>query len=331
MIDLSEQARMLVVPGKGLLAADESTHTADARLASCGIEPSEEMRRKYRDLFLAAPGIEDFLSGVILFSETLGQSANDGTPFPKLLADKGIAPVVKVDEGTEPISEKSKEVITKGLIGLPERLAPYALEGIGFTKWRGVILIEGDKLPTAHALVENAKRLATYALEVQRAGMVPILEPEVLLEGNHSRLRAKNVITQILKTTFAALHDQAVDISGLIIKTSMALSGSGSGKTDTPEEVAEGTLEALMASVPKQVPGIVFLSGGQTPDQATANLAAITRRARTASAPWPLTFSFARALQEEALAAWKGKDENVPVARTAFVDRLRKVSEALST
>lgn len=322
----------MVVAGKGLLAADESVKSADEkRLEPYGIKPSAEMRRKFRELFLATPDIEDYLSGVILFSETADQKADDGTPFPKLLAGKGILPGVKVDEGTDPLVEGSKELITKGLIGLPERLSAYRAQGMQFTKWRAVIRIEGDKLPTAHALVENAKRLAAYALEVQKAGMVPMLEPEVLLEGKHSRQRAKTVITQILKTLFAALEDQAVDISAVIVKTSMALTGSEGGKKDTPEEVAEDTLEALIKAVPKRVPGIVFLSGGQTPDQATENLRAICERARGAGAPWPLTFSFARALQEEALEVWKGKEENVEAARTAFLARLKKASAALGT
>ena len=330
MIDLQGTASEMMKAGKGLLAADESIKSADEkRLIPYGIKPSVEMRRKFRDLFLSAPGIEEYLSGVILYEETAKQKGNDGTPFPKLLAEKGILPGIKVDEGTDPLVDGSKETITKGLIGLPERLQAYSKQGMKFTKWRAVIRIDGDRLPTAHALVENAKRLAAYALEVQRAGMVPMLEPEVLLEGKHSRTRAKTVITQILKTLFAALEDQAVDISGVIVKTSMALTGSEGGKKDTPEEVAEDTLEALIKAVPKQVPGIVFLSGGQAPDEATANLAAICERAKSAGAPWPLTFSFARALQEEALEAWKGKEENVDAARTVFLARLKKVSAAL--
>lgn len=331
MIDLRERAVSLMAPGKGILAADESVHTADKRLAGFGIEIGAEMRRRDRNLFLATPGIENYLSGVILFDETIEQKANDGTPFPKLLMDKGILAGIKVDEGTEPISEKSKEVITGGLIGLPERLAKYAEQGMRFTKWRAVIRIEGERLPTAHALVENAKRLAAYALASQRAGLVPILEPDVLTEGNHSRIRARTVITQILKTIFAAVEDQAVDASALIVKSAMALSGNESGKTDAPDEIAADTLEALLAAVPKKVPGIVFLSGGQEPERAVENLAAIVRRARIAGAPWPLSFSFSRALQEEALAAWKGKKENVPAARAAFLARLETMSAALRT
>jgi fructose-bisphosphate aldolase class I len=227
--------------------------------------------------------------------------------------------------------ESPDETITKGLLGLPERLEGYrSKHGTGFTKWRAAILIDGDRLPSAQALVENAKRLATYACEVQRAGMVPMLEPEVLLDGKHGRVRARKVLEDTMRVLFDTLNEQCADLSGIIIKTSMALSGKGSGRTDTPEEVAEDTVDALMATVPAEVGGIVFLSGGQTPDQATDNLAAITRRAREQKAPWPLTFSYARALQEEALHIWKGEDANVPAARDAFLARLEKASAAVS-
>jgi fructose-bisphosphate aldolase class I len=334
MIDLHERAMLLMAPGKGILAADESNASADEkRLAPLGIATGPEMRRKFRDLFLLAPGIETYLSGVILFTETLAQKSDeDGLLFAKSLLRRSIIPGIKVDEGLEPFPGSEEEMITKGLIGLPERIAEYKKKyDTGFTKWRAVVNIDGDRLPTAQCLVENAKRLATYASEVQKAGMVPTLEPEVLLDGKHSRLRAKEVITETMKTVFAALNDQAVDIGGLLIKTSMAVSGNKSGKKDTPEEVAESTIEALMAGIPKDVAGVVFLSGGQTPDQATDNLRAICRRARSAGAPWPLTFSFARALQEEALAAWAGKDENIMLARGVFLTRLKAVSEALIT
>ncbi len=328
MTDLISIARALVAPGKGLLAADESTHTAIKRLASYGIETGEEMRRQYRDLFLGTPGIEDYLSGVILYEETLAQKGDDKKLFPRSLLDRGIEPGIKVDQGTEPFPESPAELITGGLIGLPERLAAYAKTGTTFTKWRAVIMIDGDTLPSAKAIHENARRLASYAKEVQSAGMVPILEPEVLLEGKHSRTRAKEVLIETLSTLFSVLDEHAVDRSGVILKTAMALTGAASAKKDTPEEVAESTIEALMEAVPRQVPGIVFLSGGQSPEEATENLAAITKRAKEKQAPWPLTFSYARALQEEALAVWKGKAENVPVARAAFMERLKKVSAA---
>jgi fructose-bisphosphate aldolase class I len=330
MIDLSEEARLLVNPGKGILAADESNASADKRLALYGVEGTPETHQQFRDLFLEAPGIEDYLSGVILYTETLDQKSDeDKLLFPASLEKRGIAAGIKVDEGTEPFPESKDELITKGLIGLPERLADYRSKyATSFTKWRAVVKIEGDRLPTAMALVENAKRLAMYAFEVQKAGMVPMLEPEVLLEGNHSRLRAREVITKTMKALIASLEDHVVDISGVIIKTAMAVSGSESGHADTPEEVAEDTLGALMEAVPASIPGIVFLSGGQTPDQATANLRAIAERAKELNAPWRLTFSYARALQEEALEVWQGKPENVPAAREVFLSRLKKVYEA---
>lgn len=328
MTDLVGIARSFFKEGKGILAADESVHTATTRLASYGIPASAEMRRQYRDLFLSTPGVERYLSGVILFSDTLTEKGNDKKLFPQSLAARKIMPGVKVDLGTEPFAESPQEFITNGLIGLSERLLEFKKQGAVFTKWRAVIRIDGDTLPTAQALHENAKRLATYAKEVQTAGLVPILEPEVLHEGKHGRARARAVISETLKTLFSVLEEMSVDRAGVILKTSMALSGSESGKSDTPEEVAEDTLAALIENVPRQVAGIVFLSGGQTPDESTANLAAITRKAREMNAPWPLTFSYARALQEEALAVWKGKEENVSDARATFMNRLYKVSVA---
>lgn len=288
------------------------------------------MRRQYRDLFLGAEGIEQYLSGVILFSETLAQKGSDKKLFPKSLAARNIAPGVKVDLGTEPISESPKELITQGLLDLPERLVQYKKQGAIFTKWRAIIRIDGDELPSNTALHENAKRLASYAKEVQAVGLVPILEPEVLLEGKHSRVRARAVIEETLKTLFSVVDEHSVDRASLVLKTSMALSGDANAKKDTPEEVAQDTIAALVASVPSQVAGIVFLSGGQTPDQATENLRAIARHAKTAGAPWPLSFSFARALQDEALALWRGEKENVPTAREAYLARLAATSAALT-
>ena len=329
MTDLVAIARSFFVPHKGILAADESVHTATTRLASYGISASTEMRRQYRDLFFGTEGIEQYLSGVILFPETLLEKGSDKKLFPRSLATRGVAPGVKVDLGTEPFPSSPDELITQGLFDLPERLAAYKKQGAIFTKWRAVIRIEGDQLPSAQALHENAKRLASYAKESQIAGLVPILEPDVLLEGNHSRTRARAVIEETLQTLFSVLDEQSVDRASLILKTAMALSGEASGKKDTPEEVAEDTVAALLKSVPRQISGIVFLSGGQTPDQATDNLSAILNYARTANTPWPLTFSYSRALQEEALTLWKGKEENIVDARAAFLTRLVKVSAAL--
>ncbi len=329
MTDLISIVQSLFAAGKGILAADESVHSATARLSHYGIEAGEEMRREYRDLFFGTPGVEEYLSGIILFSETLTQEGEDAKLFPDSLAEKGILPGIKVDLGTEPIAESPLELITQGLLDLPERLAEYKKQGAVFTKWRAVIRIDGDTLPTASAIHENTKRLAQYAKDVQMAGLVPLLEPEVLHEGAHSRQRAQAVLTETLGTLFSVLGEQAVDISGVVLKTAMALGGETNAKKDSPQEVAVATLEALLTSVPKGVGGIVFLSGGQSPDEATENLAAITKRAKEVNAPWPLTFSYARALQEEALTAWKGKKENVEAAREAFLARLKKVSEAV--
>src|SRR3989344_5503831 len=329
MTDLVAIARSLFVPGKGLLALDESVDTATTRLATYGIPTGIEMRRQFRDLFIGAKGIEQYLSGVILFSETLSQKGNDEELFTDSLSARGIQPGIHADMGTEPFPTSPHELITKGLLDLPERLVEYKKRGAAFTKWRAKIRIEGDTLPTATAIHENAKRLASYAKEVQMAGLVPILEPDVLLEGKHSRKKTRAVIEETLGTLFSMLDEQSVDRASVILKTAMALSGKENEKKDTPEEVAEDTVAALLASVPRQIAGIVFLSGGQSPDQATGNLAAIVKQAKVANAPWPLTFSYARALQDKALTLWKGKEENVPAARAAFLARLAKVSNAL--
>ncbi|VAW33085.1 Fructose-bisphosphate aldolase class I [hydrothermal vent metagenome] len=329
MYDLHEIALNLVAHKKGLLAADESIKTAGKRLVACGVESTAETRRQYRELFLDTPSIEKYLSGVILFEETLKQSSDSGVPFPELLEQKGILPGIKVDQGTELMTDSSNETVTKGLLDLEERLAPYRASGARFTKWRAVIRIDGDTLPSAKAIMENAKRLASYALTAQQSGFVPILEPEVLLEGNHSRLRTKDVIEATMNAVFSAVDDIAVDRTALIIKTSMALSGSDSGRTDTPEEVADSTVEALKACIPADVPGIVFLSGGQSPDQATNNLSAIMKLAHKVGVPWNITFSYARALQSESLSVWKGEKDNMQNARTVFLERLVKVTDAL--
>lgn len=330
MTDLVATARSFFAPGKGLLAADESVATATKRLASYGVVASPEMRRAYRDLFVGAEGIEKFLSGIIFFSETLLEKGDDKKLFTKKLSVLGVLPGVKVDLGTEPFPSSPKELITGGLLDLPERLVEYKKQGALFTKWRAAFRIEGDTLPSAAAIHENAKRLASYAREVQMAGLVPILEPEVLLEGKHSRKKARAVIEETLGALFAVLDEHSVDRASVVLKTSMALSGAVNEKKDTPEEVAEDTVAALIATVPRQIAGIVFLSGGQTPDEATQNLAAITKVAKASNAPWPLTFSYARALQDEALELWRGKEENVPAARKAFLARLAKVSAAVS-
>jgi len=330
MINLYDSARALVVKGKGMLAADETVGHTDSYLKEHGIEGGEEMRRAYREMLFGTEGLSDYITGVIMFEGSLSEKTIEGVFFPELLLKKNIVPGVKVDQGLDPFPEGGDESITKGLIGLPERLQQFVSKHhTGFTKWRSVVKIDGTKLPTAQTLLENSKRLASYAMEVQKAGMVPLVEPEMLLKGTHSRLRAKEVLKDTLTMLVNSMEDQAVDMSGVIIKTSMVLSGKESGVKDTPEEVAEATMSVLLSTVPKDIPGIVFLSGGQSPDQATENLRAISKRAKTLAAPWPLTFCYARALQEEAITIWKGKPENVPAAREAFLARLKKVTEAL--
>ncbi|MGB4076687.1 MAG: class I fructose-bisphosphate aldolase [Minisyncoccia bacterium] len=330
MIDLADIAERLTSPPKGVFAADESPKSADARLASYGIATGIEMRYKERDMFLSTPGTEAYLSGVILHEETLEQKCElETVACPDVLLTSGIMPGIKVDQGTEPMPSSPDELITKGLLGLSKRLHGYKdAHQTTFTKWRAVIRIDGDRLPTSACIVENVKRLAMSARCVQEAGMVPILEPEGLYEGKHSRNRCRDVIAEVLSTLMRALEEHAVDLTAVIVKSSMAMTGKDTGRLDTPEEVAEATLDAFLKSVSPLVPGIIFLSGGQGDDQATDNLRAIARLAKTRGVPWKLTFSYSRALQDDALKAWGGKDENVPAARAAFLSRLEKVSSA---
>jgi len=323
MNSLKDVALQLVAPGKGILAADESTKTANKRLASVGAPETPEMRRMYRKLFLNAPQVERYLSGVILYDETFNDVARDGTSFIDILNKKGILVGIKVDEGTIPFG--GKEVVTEGLVGLPGRFAKYKEDGAHFAKWRAVIEIDGDELPTPEAVHENAVRLATYAKYCQEAGIVPMLEPEVLLQGSHSRSRASEVIAEALQEVFKEVVAQGVDPEALIIKSSMAVSGSDSCCKDTPQDVAEDTLDAFHSSVPEEVPGIVFLSGGQTAKGATANLQAIAEHKETM---WHLTFSFAPALQGEALEHWAGEDANIEQAQKIFLKRLELVAAA---
>jgi len=327
---LSETLDQLFSKGKGILAADESPESADKRLKKYGEKPGALTRWQFRELFLETPGMERYVSGVILHEETLFQTADSDVSFSKSLRARGIIPGIKVDQGTEPFIDHEGEVITNGLVGLSERLQKYHVKHEAqFTKWRAVLAIQGDHLPTASAIVENATRLAAYACEVQRTGMIPILEPEVLIDGTHSRMRCRQVMETVLSTVVRKLEEQCADPSMVIIKTSMAMSGKDSKKKDTPEEVAEDTVGALLSSVPKEIGGVVFLSGGQTPEQSIENLRAISKLAKEKNAPWPLTFSFARTFQEEALQIWKGEEANTGPAREAFLSRLKQASEAL--
>jgi fructose-bisphosphate aldolase class I len=326
MTDLQSTARRLVETGKGIIALDESEKSATKRLASYGIPSTGETRRDFRELFLTTRGAEEFLSGAILCDETIRQVSRKGMPIPDLMKGRGIAIGIKVDEGLEPLSPGSKEEVTKGIEHLEGKLPEYVVFGAEFAKWRATIVIDGATLPSDEDIETDVHRLALYAKIAQSHGLVPIVEPEVLMTGNHPRKRAEEVIEQTLTELFDELKEEGVDLRGLILKTSMAVSGKESGVRDEPHEVAESTLAALSKTVPEEVPGVVFLSGGQTPEQATQNLRSIAERGPH---PWQVTFSYARALQEEALTIWGGRENRWGEAQAAFFSRLKKVAAAV--
>ena len=325
---LHETARALVAEGKGILAADESTGTIKKRFDSIGLESTEESRRAYRDLLFTTPGVEEYIGGVILYDETIRQSSSDGTPFPELLASKGIIPGIKVDEGAKPLARAEGETVTEGLDGLRERFAEYRGMGAVFSKWRAVITIEGDDIPSLYAIRVNAHALARYAALSQEAGIVPIVEPEVLMDGAHSIERCNEVTIRTLRTVFNQLAAQHVRFDGMLLKPNMVLSGKDAKDRASALEVARYTVDAFRDSVPAAVPGIVFLSGGQSDDEATVNLDAINRYAATVGAPWQLTFSYGRGLQAAPQKAWSGKKENVTAAQRAFAHRSRLTAAA---
>lgn len=321
---LESIAKNLACQNKGILAADESTKTAGKRLVSIGLESTEENRRQYRELFFTTPGIGKYLSGVILYDETTRQNASNGKPFLQLLQEQGVIPGIKVDGGLVDFSGSSDEQITQGLEGLEARLLEYYKIGARFSKWRSVVTIDEAKhLPTLECICENARIMTNYAKMSQRAGIVPIVEPEVLLEGSHSSAKAEEVTTRTLQEVFRQLQEQGVHLPGLILKTSMVVPGKESGEAMVPEKVGEMTIRCLKASVPASVAGVVFLSGGQTAQQATANLNAIAKLEKQAGGMlWGISFSYARALQGPSLEVWKGKSENIPVAQQVFLKRL---------
>ncbi len=327
MNTLYQTAKQLFADKKGLLAADESTNTANKRFAALDIEQTEEMRRQYRQLLLSTPGIEEFLSGVILFDETIRQKDDQDIPFAQLLSDKGIIPGIKVDKSTIDFEGHPGEKITQGLDGLADRLKEYYAMGARFTKWRAVIAI-GEGIPTQDCIEENSRILAEYASIVQAEGFVPILEPEVLLDGIHTIEIAEEVTTNTLRAVFVALESKGVDLRSLILKSSMVLSGKDCPQQASAREVAEATIRTFKNSVPENVAGIVFLSGGQPPKQATESLSEIIKLVRQ-PADWPLSFSFSRALQEPVLEAWHGNSANVEAAQQAFLKRLRLNKSAL--
>jgi len=317
--ELQKIAKQMVAPGKGILAADESNRTAKKRLESVGVEDSEEMRRQYRDLLLSTEGIEDYLNGVILYDETMRQKANDGTPFPELLQKKGIIPGIKVDMSTYDMPGFPGEKLTAGLDGLRKRLKEYYEMGARFTKWRAVIKI-GENIPTYECIHTNALFLALYARIAQEEGFVTMVEPEVLLQGKHTLEKAEKVTTETVSHVMYELERMRVDLSATILKTSMVVDGGDDEITSSPEEIAEATVRMLKDSCPENLGGVVFLSGGQSPKEATEHLNAIVQKEPLL---WELAFSYARAIQCPALEIWKGKEENVDSAREEFIKRLK--------
>ena len=323
---LEGTARALVAPGKGILAADESHATIARRFQPLGIANTEENRRRYRQMLFTTKGVGEFISGVILFDETIRQGADGGRPFVEVLRDQGIIPGIKVDRGTKPLEGTSGEHVTEGLDGLRERLAEYKKLGARFAKWRAVIVIDDNLTPTLLALEANAEVLARYAALCQEAEIVPIVEPEVLMDGSHSIDRCLEVTEATLHAVFNALWDHKVLLEGMLLKPSMVLPGAASPHQESVQAVAEATVRCLRRTVPAAVPGIVFLSGGQSDELATAHLNAMNRL--PGPAPWPLSFSFARALQAAPLAAWRGDQTRVDDAQRAFLHRARCNSAA---
>ena len=318
--ELNATARALVAEGKGILAADESHPSIAKRFASVGVENTPENRRVYRQLLFTTKGVAEFISGVILYDETIRQAADDGTPLGQLLSREGIIPGIKVDKGTKPLAGAAGELITEGLDGLRERLAEYRGLGARFAKWRAVITI-GQDMPTPACLDANAHALARYAALCQEGGLVPIVEPEVLMDGDHTLERCELVTTATLDAVFRALDRQRVLLEGMLLKPSMVLSGSQCPRQAGVPEVAEATLRCFRRVVPAAVPGIVFLSGGQRDEVATAHLNAMN--ATAGPHPWQLSFSYGRALQAPVLEAWKGDPGRIGAGQRAFYHRAR--------
>jgi len=316
---LLETAVELVADGKGVLAADESDGTIRKRFDAIGVESTEDSRRGYREMLFTTRGAEEYISGVILFDETIRQKSSDGTPFPELLASKGIIPGIKVDTGAKPLAHAQGETITEGLDGLRERLEQYRGLGARFAKWRATYSIAEER-PSEYCVRTNAHALARYAALCQEAGLVPIVEPEVLMDGPHTIDRSYHVTAHVLNAVYTELFDQRVDVSGMLLKPNMVLSGYDAPDRAGADEVAEWTVRCFLRHVPAAVPGIVFLSGGQSDLEATANLNAMNARGPH---PWQLSFSYGRALQAPALKAWSGKAENVEAAQRAYFHRAR--------
>jgi fructose-bisphosphate aldolase class I len=317
--DLEKVAQAMVAPGKGILAADESTSTIKKRFDVIGVESTEDNRRDYREMLFRTPAMREFISGVILYDETIWQNGADGTPLVKLIAEAGAIPGIKVDEGTERLPGAPKETITKGLDQLSTRLPKYYERGARFAKWRAVIDI-GPGIPSYNAVHANAHALARYAALCQQAKIVPIVEPEVLMDGDHDIDACYQVTEWVLKETFQELYFAGVKLEGMVLKPNMAIAGKKSPKQASVEEVAQKTVKLLKSCVPTAVPGIAFLSGGQSDGEATAHLDAMNK---LGPLPWKLTFSYGRALQAAPQKAWSGKRDNVKAGQQAFAHRAR--------
>ncbi len=324
LAELNKIAQAMTAPGKGILAADESTGTIKKRFEAIGVESTEDNRRDYRELlFRSAEGMKH-ISGVILYDETIRQKAKDGTPLVKLIEQAGALPGIKVDKGTKPLALAPNELVTEGLDGLRERLVEYRGLGAKFAKWRAVIDI-GKGIPTRNCIDANAHALARYAALCQDEGIVPIVEPEVLMDGDHDADRCFTVTERVLKTVFNELFEAHVMLEGMVLKPNMVIPGKKCAKKVSVEEVAEKTVTVLKICVPAAVPGIAFLSGGQSDEQATAHLDAMNK---IGNLPWKLTFSYGRALQHAPQTTWKGRQENVAAAQRAFSHRARMNSLA---
>jgi fructose-bisphosphate aldolase class I len=318
--ELAGVAEQLVAAGKGILAADESTGTIKKRLDSVNVESTEETRRTYRNLLFTTADMEDFISGVIMYDETIRQAADDGTSFPVVLSDKGVVPGIKVDKGAKPLAGFPGEKVTEGLDGLRDRLAEYRELGAKFAKWRAVITV-GPAIPSRTCIEANAHALARYAALCQEAGLVPIAEPEVLMDGQHTIERCEEVTAATLQAVFSQLYEHGVVLEGILLKPNMVISGKECPQQASVGQVAEATLRCLRRVVPAAVPGIVFLSGGQSSILATQHLNAMN--AMVANPPWELSFSYGRALQADALAAWRGKDSQIAAGQQAFYHRAK--------
>ncbi|WP_404784107.1 class I fructose-bisphosphate aldolase [Altericista sp. CCNU0014] len=324
--ELKATAQAMVAPGKGILAADESFGTANKRFQKLGIPQTVEMRRAYREMLFTAPGIGKFLSGAILFDETIRQSTEAGVPFPTVLAEAGIIPGIKLDAGAKPLAGAPDELVTEGLDGLRDRIAEYYGLGARFAKWRAVITI-GNTIPSRHCIEANADALARYAALCQEGGLVPIVEPEVLMDGGHAIARSLAVHHQVLHAVFDRLYLYGIHLDRIVLKPSMVIAGVDCPQQASVEEVARATVQCLRDRVPASVPGCAFLSGGQSDELATAHLNAMNQQFK-GQLPWTLTFSYGRALQQAAMQTWMGQEANVAAAQKVLLHRVQLNSAA---